>query len=306
MTARVQPKPPIVRQIHFYQMEDIHDLWHGSSTPRFSPALLACDLKTLAGDTRYYPVTDEFDLCLLSDGDDAFQFGKARKTDMARVEVNGRVKPLTLGLGEKLFDCIHLVFFPTGVVGAEFNHVAPKMSDLTEYLVSKLKSCTPVTFERLVHRDVMERLGHLREVKLIEMRIDATRSDILTPFGDGWIDTSQWMHQELGVGTVEFTLRAGNTAHRPLRDRALSAVREMLAGPDLTSAADKFRIHAVPDGSDMTITIDLLDDKLMTSVEVPRHVYRNPDRYREFIYTKIRDAYGTLRQEIMQAARIVA
>lgn len=299
-------KPPIERQVYFYQIADIHDLWHNSTLPKFSPSLLAHDLAALAGDVLYHRMTDEYDLCLLSDGGSAFRFGRARHTDMSRVVVNGRVKPLTLGLGERLFDCIHLVFFPGGVVGAEFNLLGPKMTDLTSYLESKLTSCTPVAFERLVYRDVLERLGHLREIKLIEMRIDAAHSEVLAPFGEGWIDTTRWMNQELGVGSVELALRAGSTAHRPLGERALSAIRDMFTNEKLRDSTDKFRIHAVPDGSDMTITIDLLDDKLMTPVEIPRAVYQNPDRYKEFIYAKIRNAYSSLRQDIMQAARIVA
>ena len=222
-------------------------------------------------------------------------------------KVNGRVKPLTLAHGEKLFDCIHLVFFPGGLVGAEFNLIGPKMAALTDYLDNKLTSCTPVAFDRLVHGDVMERLSHLHEIKAIEMRIDAARSEVMmAPFGDGWIDTTKWMNTQLGVGSVELTLRAGATAHRSLRKSAIDAVREMFSDAKVRDAVDKFNIKAVADGSDMAIKIDLLDDKLMTSVEVPRHIYHNPDQYAEFLYAKIRSAYSALKQDIMQAARIVS
>lgn len=298
---------PIVRQIYFYQMADIYDLWHNASTmPKFSPALLAADLMALPGDKQYLEVNDDYDLCLLADGNDSFQFGKARKTEMASVVANGRVKPLTLAHGEKLFDRIHIVFFPSGVVGAEFNLFGPKMPALTEYLISKLSSCTPVAFDRLVHGDVMERLSHVREVKVIEMRIDAARSEVMAPFGDGWIDTAKWMNQQLGVGSVEVALRAGTTARRPFSERAIAAVREMLSGPHLREATDKFKIKAVPDGSNMTISIDLLDDKLMEAVEIPRDICRNPDRYKEFMYNKIRTIYNALKRDIMQAARVIS
>lgn len=115
---------PIIRQIYFYQVRDILELWQ---KPKFSPTLLEADLKVLQGEARYFHANDEYDLCLLSEGNGAFQFGKARKTDMAKIVVNDRVKPLTLRHGEKLFDCIHLVFFPSGLVGAEFNLFGPKM-----------------------------------------------------------------------------------------------------------------------------------------------------------------------------------
>lgn len=296
---------PITRQIYFYQMEDIQDLWHNASTmPRFDPALLANDVKALQGNKRYHYVNDEYDLCLIDDGNDAFKFGKARKTDMARVEVNGTVMPLTLGHGEKLFDCIHIVFFPNSVAGAEFNLVGPKMPALTDYLVSKLTSCTPVVFDRLVHTDVMQRIANLREIKLIDLRIDTAQSEILAPFGEGWLAANKWMNEQLGVGSVELSLRAGSTAHRPLKHQAIEAIREVFLAPNLRDAADKFRINAVPDGENVTITIDLLEDKLMASVDIPRYIYRNPDAYKEFMYKKIRAIYAALKKDIMQAARI--
>lgn len=299
-------RQPIIRQIYFYQMMDVRDLWRNDSVPRFSPSLLATDLERLKGESQFHYINDEYDLCLLSDGNNAFRFGKARKTDMARVVVDGKVKPLTLGAGEKLFDAIHIVFLPDGLVGAEFNLVGPKMPTLTDYLDSKLTSCAPVAFDRLMHGDVLERLSHVHEVRLIEMRIDTARSEVLAPFGDGWIDSNKWMHEQLGVGSVEITLRAGTTARRALPERAIAAVREMLLSPNLREAADKFRIKAVPDGSDMAITIDLLEDKLMASVEIPRDVYRQPDRYKEFMYGKIRQTYTALRQDILQAVRVIA
>jgi hypothetical protein len=298
---------PITRQIYFYQMEGIQDLWHNASTtPRFDPALLARDLKALQGNNRYFHVNDEYDLCLLCDGDDSFQFGKARRTDTARVEKNGTVKPLTLAQGEKLFDCIHIVFFPSGVVGAEFNLFGPKMPALTEYLVAKLTSCMAVAFDRLVHTDVMQRLDHLHEIKLIDLRIDTARSEILAPFGDGWIAANQWMNEQLGVGSIGISLRAAHTAHRPLKAKVIEAIREMVSGPNFREAADKFRIKAVPDGSSVSITIDLLEDKLMASVEIPRHIYRTPDLYRDFMYKKIRSTYAALSQDIMRAVRITS
>lgn len=302
MATRTQSQP-ILRQIYFYRMSDILELWQ---KPQFTPALLEQDLLALPDEARYYPVNDEYDLCLLSEGQGAFQFGKARKTDMARVVANGRVKQLRLPRGEKLFDCIHVLFFPSGLVGAEFNLFGPRMTSLTDYLVSKLTSCAPVTFDRLVYGDVLERLNRVHEVKAIELRVDTARTGILTPFGNGWIDSGNWMKEQYGVGSIELTLRAGLTAHRPLREHVKEAIRDMLSGSNLRDATDKFKIRAVMDGSDLTISIDLLEDKLMTTVEIPRDIYRNPDRYREYIYQKIRGAYSALREDIMQAARIVS
>lgn len=150
----------------------------------------------------------------------------------------------------------------------------------------------------------MQRLANLREIKLIDIRIDTAHSEVLAPFGDGWIAANKWMNEQLGVGSVELSLRADSTALRPLKRQALDTIKEMFSGPNFREAADKFQIKAVPDGSDMTISIDLLDDKLMASVEIPRDIYRNPDRYKEFMYNKIRTTYAPLKQDIMQAARI--
>src|SRR5579859_309670 len=299
------PRPqPITRQIYFYQMSDISDLWHGESMPNFNPSLLALDLANLNDSARYVSVNEEYELYLIYDSDDCFRFGKARTADMATVEADGLVRPLVLEHGKKLFDRIHMVFFPSGVVGAEFNLYGQKMPQLTDYLVSRLTSCKPVVFDRLVHEDVMKRLEHLSEVKLIEMRIDPERAEVLAPFGDGWIETSKWMHHKFGVGSLEISLRAGNTAHKPLLKEALDAVREMFSGPKIKEATDKFRINAVPDGQNITMSIDLLDDKLMNTVEIQRHVYRNPDRYKELMFDRIRRTYAALEQEIMQAAKV--
>src|SRR5690349_10922601 len=104
-------RQPVVRQIYFYQMADILDLWRSSTLPRFSPDLLAADLATLQDDAFLLHTNDEYGVCLLSDGDGKFRFGKARVPEMARILDRRTVKPLRLNVGQKLFDCIHVVFF---------------------------------------------------------------------------------------------------------------------------------------------------------------------------------------------------
>ena len=86
---------------------------------------------------------------------------------------------------------IFTLCFPKWTGRSRIQSVGPKMTALSEYLDKKLTSCAPVAFNRLVHADVMERLSHVREIKLIHMRVDATRSEVLAPFGEGWIDTAK-------------------------------------------------------------------------------------------------------------------
>lgn len=306
MAHVVTQRSPKVRKVYFYRVADIHDLWHGVATPKFDHKLLAADMRALDGDSQYGLGNDEYQLCLIASADDAYQFGKVRTEDSSQVISNGRVKPLSLPRGERLFDYVHIVFFPSGIVGAEFSLVGPKMSALTDYLVSKLSSCTPVAFERLIHGDVMERLRRVREIKLINIRVATSRSEVLGPFGENahWTDVAKSLEANLNADSLEITLRAGIKTSKPLNERALSAIKSMFSGHSIREATDKFNITAVMEGSSDAIPIDLLEDTLVANVEIPWHIYRNTDRRREFMYDEIRKAYAGLKQDITQAARI--
>lgn len=122
--------------------------------------------------------------------------------------------------------------------------------------------------------------------------------------GESWIDASQAMRTNLNAETIEVTLRAGFKANRPLNERAVSAIQNMFSGHALRESIDKFNISAVMDGSTEAIPIDLLEDKLVANVEIPRHTFQNADRRREFMYERIKKEYTTLKPDIDHAARI--
>ena len=93
--------------------------------------------------SRYMSIADD-DLLWIrwrkSSGYPAMQFCRTRKSALPQKERKGRVSELGIRPDEGLVEQMHIVFFPDNLVGSEYNHFGPKMSQLAPYLKAKMET----------------------------------------------------------------------------------------------------------------------------------------------------------------------
>ena len=124
--------------------------------------------------SRYMSIADD-DLLWVrwrkSSGYPAMQFCRTRKSALPQKERKGRVSELGIRPDEGLVEQMHIVFFPDNLVGSEYNHFGPKMSQLAPYLKAKMGSPS-VRFDPLIRGDVAEIAERLLDLRVLELDID--------------------------------------------------------------------------------------------------------------------------------------
>jgi hypothetical protein len=288
----------VKRRIYFYS---IRSLDPERAVSELNPRDVAEDIRSLRDADRYLSC-DGFDLCVIPEAQEGrFRFG--RKRDSALLEKEGTLLPLMFEQGEGLFDCIHVAFLPDGIVAADVNLHGPRLPQLSDYLARKLPRCVPVAFDILLRSDVASALAKVKEIRLLQMRIDPSNAEIFAPLDAGFPRLARAWQKRMGAGSLEITLKYENFSRHPLSAAASDAVRAIVAGSDYRLASDKFRIRVSPDGQRTTM-LDLLEDKFSFQVSLPDWILRYPDTLAEKIYLSMERWHQLSRAELRQAARI--
>lgn len=134
---------------------------------------------------RYLPTKDEDNVLVLYVSSDDFplrmQFGRVRRSGLPVVENAGQVSPLKLARSAGLLDWAHLILFEDGILAAEFNADAPRISRLGEYLYFKSRSVLPNSprFKPLFERTILEELSSFESVYSLEIEAPTLEADAI-------------------------------------------------------------------------------------------------------------------------------
>jgi hypothetical protein len=124
---------------------------------------------------RYLPTTDADNVLVLfvtkSDFPIRMQFGRIRRSDLPLIENAGQISPLKIAQGAGILDWAHLILFEDGILAAEFNRDAPRISRLGEYLYFKGKSVLPNSpkFRPLFQRSILDELEKYSTITALEV-----------------------------------------------------------------------------------------------------------------------------------------
>ena len=133
--------PTVQRKIYFYRWQQIRQLDEAQVFDPATAANLIADLP-FAGRERYLELEDGNDVCVwpsqLPTGRVVMQVGVVRRYGLPQLEEDGTVSALALTERQGLLESTHAVFFPNGIVGAEFNFFGPRLSRLSGYMQEKL------------------------------------------------------------------------------------------------------------------------------------------------------------------------
>ncbi len=235
-------------------------------------------------------------------GISALQLGTIRTAAFPRVIdylETGDITDLALAQGRALLDVGHLVFFPDGVVGAEFEMNAPRVTRVPDYLREVVPSLPNVRLETLLRRDVLEQVRQLESVTLME--IELSRAD-----ADRLLQSSQGRDLEAGLRaqgddaeaeSIRLSYKAGRRRGASLN---LSWLNNLIATPGLREAASRLVVRGRSDMAETPLTINLLNDHIVSSKTVARLGDNRVVSTRD-VLTKIVGAYQDRRSDIALA-----
>jgi hypothetical protein len=303
---------PLQRKVYFYRLRTEPDEQTGVPKP-FNP-LDACqaisDLPFGGPDGgRYLLSSDGNALCAWptsSNGLSALRLGVVRRADLPRIEHGGQVMPLNIGPQQGLLEETHLLFLPDGVVGAEFNFYGPRASRLGTYLIAKCPSLPKVSFDLLVHHDMLEQVNRMVDVRQIHFSVRADYADLLGHASEDLPAAFSTSKAFLAPPVVAITWKVERHSRRGLGQRALDFLRRLVGEEQrVREGAEAFTARGLNKMTGKVESFDLLQDRLVST----QQVVRSDDRHRgvdhDSMFAAILAAYNALEGPIRRAAAVV-
>lgn len=299
--------PTTTRRVFFYRTnvtetsDDGPDLFEPATAARLVNGLRFND------GSRYQDIRVDRDLCVWAFPRPApikMILGLVRHSDLPQLEEGGNVVPLPLVGQQGLLEQAHIVFFPRGIVGAEFNFYGARVSRLAAYFADKftLEQLPQVTFDVLLRQDVREELDRFEDLHVFTLRLNREDSDVIRQASRSLFDAFDTTFDQSNAPTVEITLRRRPHTRDPLPRTILRWAQSLAGRAPVMTAADKFKVTGRNRETMQVEELDLLRDQL---VSVRRVVKQNPSRRAvasDSMFTEITAAYRELRPQLESAA----
>ena len=302
----VSGKPPntVERKIYFFRWRVYVD---NDGDPPFDPRKAAELIGQLGflDRSRYLELEDGNDLCVWPVTPVRLRMGVVRRSGLPRLEESGNISPLPIAENQGLLEEIHVVFFPNNIVGAEFNFYGPRVSRLATYLREKFPNeLPPVGFEMLLRQDVQEQLDHMREVRLVQLRMHSSHVNLAQQADQSLFQALDAAREASQATSVELVLKPQRYSRQNLGQRALNWVKLLASTDGIREAAEVFKVKALDDRTQKYELFDLLRDQLVMS----RYVERLPGRDRgvdsNAMFSAVEEAHENLRESLERAAGV--
>lgn len=296
----------VTRTIHFYRWRTRDD-----TAPPFAPDVAArlIDRLAFSPGERYVELEDGRDLCVWCAGGSPnirMQLGVVRRRGLPQIEDAGAFIPLSITDRQGLVEIAHLIFFPNNIVGAEFNFYGPRVNRLAQYLQERFPDeLPPIAFDILLRQDIQEQLQRQRELKLVRLRLHRSHFALVDQARtEGVFSALRTTEQDTDAPVVELVLKTEAYSRESLSARILNAVKALAGVPEIKESAEVFKIRSREHVGEPFRDLDLLEDHLITTREIPSM----PGRHRVIeagsMFAAIDDAYRELQPALERAAGI--
>jgi hypothetical protein len=172
------------------------------------------------------------------------------------------------------------VFGPSGLVAAEYNHFAPRITALAAYLTEKLD--LDVHFASFVQRDIVDRLDRLRDIRLLELSVKPSQQFREEINVDDPVSQAVYAATNIpGERRVAINL-SGDYRSEGFSETLRSFARRLLAHGEEANEGEAgdggptvFKVRGYDPASDEVEVLDLLKQKVVRRVELERESPRS-------------------------------
>ena len=310
MVSRSNPGT-LERTIHFYRA-DIGTDDSGVLLP-FDPVPALSAIAGLPysddGNGKYMPDSDGNVLVLRTDaafGSDTVTFGRVRRTGLPQVEQAGSITDLSIAPDSGLFEVIHVVFFPNNIIGAEYNHFAPRLSALANYLFQKSNQAIrrPV-FRALLRNDASAQIDRLGDLRVMEFTVAPSYAgavrQIDQSLGDAFAANAQVLQNP---AVLQLLLKPESQGRSGFLNRMIGALKDFIGDDQVREGTHRLQVRGLCLDSGKVETLDLLRDEFITSRNIVRVNPRSRALEPSSAIQAIREAYTELRPQLEVAAGI--
>lgn len=216
-------------------------------------------------------------------------FARIRRKALPETEYKGSTEPLKILEEHGLMEKMHIIFFADGVVGAEYNHYAPKLFTLRNYLEEKCPLYPKVIIEPFANKDFRDIIKNVRNPSKMTLSIGRQQIGMLKVVSENLYRGLSNLQKASDAWEIEIVLKqrkgTSNFGH------SVSEMIENFAkNKESRQSTEKLEVYAIDDRTGKRTIIDLLQDRVVTDVKVakldPRHNFvKSEDMFKEISHS---------------------
>jgi hypothetical protein len=301
--ARRFPDPErLERRIYFYRLIDPR----GTNIPfQFNVDSVLDELRVIAASAGRYDEQGERVTLCIPDAQATrprLRVLNVRRTNLPQMESAGVLAPLPLESTAGIADQIHIVFFPSNVIGSEFNFYGPRVTRLADFM--RAKRIQPRTrIVPLFRDDAIRQLDGMREIRMAHLKLTRGAIGLLRRYDETLAQALDQTAEITGGANVEITVRRTPRSHESLSGRLRQAFRGLAADPEAKELVKALQIEGRNEDGEFNV-VDLIKEELGAVRDVRRVQVRERALDSADAYRVIEETYEDLADEIARAGTL--
>lgn len=237
--------------------------------------------------------SDEASLSCFVDSQNTIRFGRIRSRNLPSRIDGERIDNIPVGRDGGLFEVTHLMYFDPGIIGAEFNFYAPRVSRLASYIAAKT-AIDNLEILPIAKGDAMSDLQRLDRLHRVNLKV---ATDALA----GNRQRFQLFNRIAnaadapGVVTIAITLESESGRNSPpLGAEIVNEVLGLARLPNINEVADRFIVDGYRPDATKLEAVDILSDELVGKRDFIQENSRSNTLDRAHAYATIADVFRQL------------
>jgi hypothetical protein len=292
----------VARSIYFYKVEMLAGEWSRKEVLEDLDGLNGENrLLDLGGDDYAWAKVDRIPRTSESG---RLRFFRDRRANLPGMSQGAEVTELPIPVEAGLVEPTHVVFAGDGLIAAEYNHFAPRITSQFALLLRE-RLGLELSIGTLVLGDIIEQLDRLEGVQLLEFSLVSTpelEEELRNsgPFGDAAISLS---HVDDGR-RLNLSL-SGDKDSDSWGKQAVAFAKRLLGLPAREETAKVLRVKGYDPASQNVEVVDLLKQRLVRKVDMERSNPRCKALDMASAYRHIEEAIREARTTDLPQARVI-
>jgi hypothetical protein len=292
----------VARSIYFYKVEMHDGEWRRKDVLE--------DLSNLSGDHRLLALgSDDYawakvDHIPQTSESGRLRFFRDRRANLPGMSDGTEITELPIPDEAGLVEPTHVVLASDGLIAAEYNHFAPRITTQFAALL-RIRLGFDLSIGTFVPHDIAEQLDRLEGVQLLEFSLVSTpelEEELRNagPFGDAAVALSR-----VDDGKRLNLRLSGDKDSESWGEQAVAFAKRLLGLPAREDVAKVLRITGYDPASENVEVVDLLKQKLVRKVEIEKSSPRCKALDVTSAYQLIEGAIREVRKTDLPQARVI-
>ncbi len=292
----------VTRSIYFYQVKMHEGEWKREEVLE--------DLSQLTGDARLLDLGDEnyawakVDRIPKGQETGRVRFFRDRRANLPGMSQGADVSELTIPDDAGLVEPTHVVLGGDGLIAAEYNHFAPRITSAFAYLLRQ-KLGYDLTIGTYVQGDIIEQLDRLEHVQLLEWSVLPTPSVEAELRNAGTFGAAAAALCQVEDGKRVYLRLSGDKNSPSWGDEVKAFVKHLMGMPEQEQVTKVLRVTGLDPASENVEAIDLLRQKLVRRVDIERSSQRCKALDVTSAYGHIESSIAEVRAGDLKTARVI-